>query len=369
MNRLFATVALVASAYGLPLYGTVAAAHAGVPVPTMAQAGVQTLAPVLKKITPAIISVAIKGQVAEGAKKREIRAAGSGVVFDASQGLIITNNHVIDHADEITVTLADGRNLPAKRVGGDADTDIAVIKIESDNLTAILFGDSDQLEVGDFVLAIGNPLQLGQTVTSGIVSGLHRSNVGIEQYEDFIQTDAAIYPGNSGGALVDLRGELIGINTAFAGASNANPGVGFAIPINMARNVADQILEFGEVRRGSLGITIDDPTPSVLRELKLPVATAAAPVGAVIVKVDGGSAAARAGLKPGDVVTDLGKTAIRDSADLRNRMAMLRVGEVAELSVMRDGRPTTISATIAAVRDQRANEQRTKSKRSDKLPG
>ena len=152
---------------------------------------------------------------------------------------------------------------------------------------------------------------LGQTVTSGIVSGLHRNNVGIEQYEDFIQTDAAIYPGNSGGALVNLRGELVGINTAFVGASKANPGVGFAIPINMARNVADQILEFGEVRRGSLGITIDDPTPSVLRELKLPVSTATAPIGAVIVKVDGGSAGARAGLKSGDVVTDLGNTAVK----------------------------------------------------------
>jgi serine protease Do/serine protease DegQ len=218
-------------------------------------------------------------------------------------------------------------------------------------------GDSNQLEVGDFVLAIGNPLQLGQTVTSGIVSGLRRSNVGIERYEDFIQTDAAIYPGNSGGALVNLRGELVGINTAFVGASNSNPGVGFAIPINMARSVADQILEFGEVRRGSLGITIDDSTPSVLRELKLPVSTA---VGAVIVKVDSGSAGARAGLKSGDVVTELGKTAIRDSADLRNRMALLRVGEVAELSVMRDGKPMTIRGTIAA--DPRTNEQRNKSK-------
>jgi serine protease DegQ len=356
MNRLFAAIVVTAVACGFA--HDVAPAYASVPLPTIAQAGVQTVAPVLKKITPAIISVAIKGQIADGAKKRDIRSTGSGVVFDAGQGFIITNNHVIDHADEITVTLADGRNLPAKRVGGDADTDIAVIKVDAGNLTAISMGDSDQLEVGDFVLAIGNPLQLGQTVTSGIVSGLHRSNVGIERYEDFVQTDAAIYPGNSGGALVNLRGELIGINTAFVGASNINPGVGFAIPINMARSVADQILEFGEVRRGSLGITIDDSNPGVLRELKVPVA--ALPTGAVIVKVDGGSAGARAGLKSGDVVTELGKTAIRDSADLRNRMALLRVGEVAELSVMRDGKPMTIRATIAA--DQRASEPRNKSK-------
>jgi serine protease DegQ len=352
MNRHIAMVALVVSASGLAFYGASGSAEASVPLPVIAQTGVPTLAPVLKKITPAVISVSIKGHVADGAKKREIRSTGSGVVFDASQGLIITNNHVIEHAEEITVTLADGSNLPAKRIGGDADTDIAVIKIEADDLTAISMGDSDRLEVGDFVLAIGNPLQLGQTVTSGIVSGLRRNNVGIEQYEDFIQTDAAIYPGNSGGALVNLNGDLVGINTAFVGASNTNPGVGFAIPINMARNVADQILEFGEIRRGSLGITIDDPTPSVFHELKMQVSTAAAPVGAVIVKVDGGSAGARAGLKSGDVVTDVGKAAIRDSADLRNRMALLRVGEVAELSVMRDGKPVSIRATIAADHEQ-----------------
>ena len=364
MNRLFAAIVVSAAASGFTHYGPVGPAYAGVPLPTIAQAGVQTVAPVLKRITPAIISIAIKGQITDGARKREIRSTGSGVVFDAGQGLVITNNHVIDRADEITVTLADGRNLPAKRIGGDADTDIAVIKVEPANLTAIPLGDSDQLEVGDFVLAIGNPLQLGQTVTSGIVSGLHRNNVGIERYEDFIQTDAAIYPGNSGGALVSLRGELIGINTAFVGSSNANPGAGFAIPINMARNVADQILEFGEVRRGSLGITIDDATPSVLRELKLPVSSAAAPIGAMIVKVDSSSAGARAGLKSGDLVTELGKTAIRDSADLRIRMALLRVGEVAELTVMRDGKPMTIRATIAPGSDQRGGDQRANQQRA-----
>jgi serine protease DegQ len=356
MKRQIAAIALVVSAAGLAL-GVGPPALASVPLPVLAEIGVPTLAPVLKKITPAIITVAIKGHVADGAKKREIRSTGSGVIFDANQGLIITNNHVIDHADEITVTLADGRNVAAKRVGGDADTDIAVIKIEADGLSAISLGDSDQLEVGDFVLAIGNPLQLGQTVTSGIVSGLRRNNVGIEQYEDFIQTDAAIYPGNSGGALVNLHGDLIGVNTAFVGSSNTNPGVGFAIPINMARSVADQILEFGEIRRGSLGITIDDPTPTVFRELRMNVSTASAPVGAVVVKVDAGSAGARAGLKSGDVVTDVGKTSIRDSADLRNRMALLRVGEVAELSVMRDGNPITIRATMTAEHDSRGKSK------------
>ncbi len=328
-------------------------AQASVPLPVVAQIGVPTLAPVLKKITPAVISIAIKGRVVENGKKRDIRSAGSGVIFDANQGLVITNNHVIAHADEITVTLADGRNVPATRVGGDADTDIAVIKIAPDHLTAITFADSDQLEVGDFVLAIGNPLQLGQTVTSGIVSGLRRNNVGIEQFEDFIQTDAAIYPGNSGGALVNLNGDLVGINTAFVGSSNTNPGVGFAIPINMARSVADQILEYGEISRGSLGIVIDDPTASVFRELKMQVSTAAAPVGAVVVSVDAGSAGARAGLKSGDIVTDVGNTPIRDSGGLRNRMALLRIGEVAELSVLRDGKPISIRATMAAAEPPR----------------
>jgi serine protease Do/serine protease DegQ len=357
MNRLLMGIALVAGATGVGLSANSPVAHASVPLPVVAELGVPTVAPVLKKITPAVISISIKGHVAEGGKKRDVRTTGSGVVVDANAGLIITNNHVIDHADEITVTLADGRGVPAKRVGGDADTDVAVLKIEPGGLTAIAIGDSDRLEVGDFVLAIGNPLQLGQTVTSGIVSGLRRNNVGIEQYEDFIQTDAAIYPGNSGGALVNLRGELVGINTAFVGATNTNPGVGFAIPINMARNIADQILEFGEIRHGTLGITIDDPTPSVFRELKMPVSTAAAPVGAVIVKVDSGSPGARAGLKPGDVVTDIGKTAIRDSGDLRNRMALLRVGEVAELSVIRDGQPIVIRATMAADREPRGKSK------------
>jgi len=210
-----------------------------------------------------VVTIAIKGRAPEAnaasakqrkgaqpAATREINAAGSGVVFDADQGLIVTNNHVIDHADEITVTFPGGRTVPAKLVGRDADTDVAVVKVKADHLTAITFANSDQVEVGDFVLAIGNPFLIGQTVTAGIVGGLHRSNIGIEAQEDFIQTDAAIYPGNSGGALVNLRGELVGINTAFIGASNSNPGVGFAIPANMARNIVDQILEFGEVRRG-----------------------------------------------------------------------------------------------------------------------
>ncbi len=352
MNRI-----LVATALSLTLTtGGFVAANASVPLPVIQQAsGMPTLAPVLKKITPAVVSIAIKGRApdvnaqqrkARDAKQaavdQQVRAAGSGVVIDAGQGLIITNHHVIDRAEEITVQLADGRELLAKLVGGDPDTDVAVIKVPAENLTAIVIGNSDQVEVGDFVLAIGNPFLIGQTVTSGIVSGLHRTNVGIEQYENFIQTDAAIYPGNSGGALVNLRGDLIGINTAFIGATNSNPGMGFAIPINMARIVADRILETGDVRRGKLGITFEDSSPALVREFKF----AAAPTAPIITKIEPGSPADLAGLKAGDVVTDLAGRPVRDTSDLRSRLGLLWVGDAAELTVMRNGKPTVVRAAI-----------------------
>jgi len=354
---------LGATALGLALATSgLVPANASVPLPVIQQAsGMPTLAPILKKITPAVVSIAIKSRPPEASTQQrktrdakpaaidqQVRAAGSGVVIDASQGLIITNNHVIDRAEEITVQLADGRELTAKLVGGDPDTDVAVIKVPAENLTSIAIGDSDQVEVGDFVLAIGNPFLIGQTVTSGIVSGLNRTNVGIEQYENFIQTDAAIYPGNSGGALVNLRGDLIGINTAFIGATNSNPGMGFAIPINMARIVADHIMETGDSRRGKLGITFEDSSPALVREFKL----AAAPNTPIITKIDQGSPADLAGLKAGDVVTDLGGTPVRDTAQLRNRLGLLWVGDSAELTVLRNGKPTMIRATI--VDQQRA---------------
>jgi S1-C subfamily serine protease len=249
-------------------------ADASVPLPVLEQAsGAISLAPILKRITPAVVSIAIKGgansatnstsskgQRAQRAGSAhdlpadQIRATGSGVVIDAGEGVILTNAHVIDGADEIIVAFADGRELQAKRIGSDASADVAVIRVQAQVLPAIAIGDSDQLEVGDFVLAIGNPFQIGQTVTSGIVSGLHRNKLGIGPHEDFIQTDAAIYPGNSGGALVNLRGELIGINTAYLGAGNTNPGMGFAIPINIVRSIVDQIMKHDEVRRGKPGI-------------------------------------------------------------------------------------------------------------------
>jgi S1-C subfamily serine protease len=334
MKRIFAAIGLIFAVMGQ----SVAADDGAAPTPT--------LAPILKKITPAVVKIEIRGRApASGAnsRRREIHEVGSGVIYDAGQGLIITNHHVIDHADEITVTLTEGRILPAKRVGSDPDFDLALIKVRAENLPSIPFGDSSQLEVGDIVLAIGYPANLAQSVTSGIVGGLHRTNIGIEQHENFIQTDAAVYPGNSGGALVNTNGDLVGINTAFIGSTNTNPGVGFAIPVNMARIIADQILKYGDIRRGTLGITIEDPTPAVLRDTKL---NGPQP-GVVITKVERGSAGERAGLKSGDVVTRLGDVAVRNAPFLRTRIALLRIGDTAELAILRDGKEMTIRAIIA----------------------
>jgi len=316
--------------------------------PVVSTETMPSLAPILKKITPAVVKIEVKGRVTvttNGRKRdtREIHEVGSGVVYDPNQGLIITNHHVIDHAYEITATLTDGRILNAKRLGADPDFDVAMIKVQADNLPSIPFGDSSQLEVGDIVLAIGYPMNMAQSVTSGIVGGLHRTNIGIEQHENFIQTDAAVYPGNSGGALVNIKGDLVGINTAFIGSTNTNPGVGFAIPVNMSRIIANQILKFGDIHRGTLGITIEDPTPAVIRDMKLTGPQS----GAVIIRVDHGSSGERAGLKSGDVVTKLGAEAVRNAPFLRTRIALLRIGETAELAILREGKPMTIRAVMA----------------------
>jgi S1-C subfamily serine protease len=257
-----------AAALGL----AIASASASVPLPLIEQAsGVSSLAPVLKQATPAVVSIAIterasnvrhtslgkspRGQRAGAAATAQpMLPSGSGVLINSGEGLIVTNAHVIDGAEDITVAFADGRELRAQRIGADAASDVAVLKVPTQEVPAIPMADSDRLEVGDFVLAIGNPFQIGQTVTSGIVSGLHRNHVGIGQYEDFIQTDAAIYPGNSGGPLINLRGELIGINTAFVSAGNTHSGMGFAIPINMARAIAAQIVKYSERSRPENGV-------------------------------------------------------------------------------------------------------------------
>ena len=246
--------------------------------------GRPTLAPMLKQVTPAVVNISTKSlikmqqnplfndpffrrffDVPEMPKERESQALGSGVIVDAKKGYILTNNHVIAKADEITVTLNDHRQFEAKVVGTDPDADLAVISIKAERLSELAMADSDTLEVGDFVVAIGNPFGLEQTVTSGIVSALGRSGLGIEGYENFIQTDASINPGNSGGALVDLDGKLVGVNTAIVGPSGGNVGIGFAIPSNMAQSIMNQLIEFGEVRRGQMGVMIQDVTPDLAK--------------------------------------------------------------------------------------------------------
>ncbi len=330
--------------------------------------GRPTLAPMLKQVTPAVVNISTKSHVKirqnplfndpffrrffdmpEMPRRQERQALGSGVVVDASKGYILTNNHVIENADEITVTLKDKRHFEAKVIGTDPDADLAVIQIEADHLSELEMADSSTLEVGDFVVAIGNPFGLEQTVTSGIVSALGRSGLGIEGYENFIQTDASINPGNSGGALVDLDGKLVGINTAILGPSGGNVGIGFAIPSNMVRSIMAQLIEYGEVRRGQLGVMIQDVTPELAEALDIEHDS-----GAVIAQVVADSAADKAGLKVGDVVTAVNGKPIHSAAQLRNAVGMLRIGEKISLEIIRDGRKLSVKARIAEPQEVRA---------------
>jgi serine protease DegQ len=269
------------------------------------------------------------------------QSAGSGVIIDADAGYVLTNHHVVENADQIIVTLADRRRLEAELIGSDEGTDIALLRVEADDLTALEFGDSESLEVGDFVVAIGNPFGLGQTVTSGIVSALGRSGLNIEGYEDFIQTDASINPGNSGGALIDLDGKLVGINTAIIAPSGGNVGIGFAVPTSMVAGVMEQLLEYGEVRRGRLGIMIQDVTPDLAEALDLGVAS-----GAVVTQVEPESPAEQAGLQAGDVIVEFNGQPVEGSADLRNKVGLVRLGASADIELIRDGRRQRLQATI-----------------------
>jgi serine protease Do len=267
---------------------------------------------------------------------------GSGVVI-SPDGYILTNNHVVDGATDVRVTLPDRREFKAKVIGTDAKTDIAVIKIEASNLPVITVGNSSKIQVGDAVLAIGNPYGVGQTVTMGIVSATGRAGLGIEDYEDFIQTDASINPGNSGGALVNDRGELVGINTAIlAPGSGGNQGIGFAVPVNLARQVMDQIVTHGSVQRAYLGVTIQEVTPALAKTLGLP-----GPEGALVGDVSPNSPAAKAGIKSGDVITALNGTQIVESNQLRNNVALMNPGQNVNLKVFRDGQTLNITANVA----------------------
>ena len=284
----------------------------------------------------------------EGPVERETQAMGSGVIVDAGRGYVLTNAHVVENATNIEVTTKDNRRLKARLVGRDAETDIAVLQVSADNLTAVAMGDSDRLQVGDFVLAVGNPFGLGQTVTSGIVSALGRSGLGIEGYEDFIQTDASINPGNSGGALVDLQGRLVGINTAILAPGGGNIGIGFAVPINMARQVMDQLIRYGAIKRGRIGVAIQDLTPDVAQALGTSHTQ-----GAVVARVERGSPAEDAGLKSGDLVFAVNGAPIRSGAELRNRVGLARIGDRIELTVERGGSDRTVTVRIDQATAQR----------------
>ena len=338
------------------------AAAGTLPLPT--RDGVPTLAPLLREVTPAVVNISVKvtapahqnplmrdpffrrffedfpGQP----RQRPQLSAGSGVVVDARRGYVITNHHVIEAAEEIVVTLKDRRTLAAQLVGSDPGTDIALLKVAPEGLTELKLGDSEALEVGDFVVAIGNPFGLGQTVTSGIVSALGRTGLNIHGYEDFIQTDASINPGNSGGALINLKGELIGINSVIIGPSGGNVGIGFAVPSNMARSIIEQLAEFGEVRRGRLGVLIQDLTPELSEALNLDITD-----GAVITRVEPGSPAEDAGIEAGDVVVAVEGAAVANAADLRNRVGLVRVGEDVNLTVLRNGARKEYRVRVATI--------------------
>lgn len=335
-----------------------------------------SLAPMLESITPAIVNIATEGRVKirqnplfndpffrhffdvpDQLRERKTQSLGSGVIVDAKRGLVLTNNHVIANAVQIAVTLRDGRQLEAEIVGTDPETDIAVIKIPAENLTDIKPSNSDHLRVGDFVVAIGNPFGLGQTVTSGIISALSRSGLGIEGYEDFIQTDASINPGNSGGALVNLRGELVGINTAIFSRSGGNIGIGFAIPANIALHIMEQLVEKGEVERGFLGIHAQDLSPELAEAFNLPRQQ-----GAIINHILEDSPAEKAGFLPGDVVISLNGKMVKNASDVRNRIGLLPVGETIRFEILRDGESKIVTAEITRV-DQSAASQNVRNKR------
>ena len=322
-----------------------------------------TIAPMLEKVTPAVVNIAVKSHTTihnpllqdpffrqffnmqDVPQQRVQMSAGSGVIIDAGRGLVVSNNHVVNGADEIMVTLKDRRRFRARLVGADPATDIALLRIDADSLTALPIGDSEVLKVGDFVAAIGNPFGLGQTVTAGIVSALGRSGLKIEGYENFIQTDASINPGNSGGALVNFQGQLIGINTAIIGPSGGNVGIGFAVPSAMVKAVVKQLADNGEVRRGRLGVEIQDLTPDLADTFDTP-ASGGPLEGALISKVLSGSPAALAGLRPGDIVTAIDGLAVRTAGDLRNRVGLRPVGSDVRLEVLRGNGRQMLTARI-----------------------
>jgi Do/DeqQ family serine protease len=362
----FAAAILAAAAIAGPAAFVAGAAYSAVPAPVADAAPMPSLAPMVKRVSPAVVNIATRGTMKEDPgqrnpllddpffrrffdvppdarpRERQFQSAGSGVIVDAKNGYIITNYHVVENATEITITLLDNRTFSAKVIGSDEGADVAVLQAKQPNLIAMALGDSTRLEVGDYVVAIGNPFGLQHTVTAGIVSALGRTGINPDGYEDFIQTDASINPGNSGGALVNLRGELVGINSAILSRTGGNIGIGFAIPVNMVKGVMDQLIKYGQVKRGVLGVNIYNVTPDIAKEFGLTQTS-----GALVAGVVQGSAAERAGVKTRDLITSINGVAMKDAAELRNTIGMLRIGDKVEIGLLRDGKPLKVTALIA----------------------
>lgn len=353
----FAEAALAAALLSAPVHAATPATDAA-PMPS--------LAPMVKRVSPSVVNIATRGTIKDRSgrnpllddpffrrffdappdarpRERQFQSAGSGVIVDAKNGYIITNHHVVENATEITITLLDNRTFSAKVVGTDEGADVAVLQAKQPNLVAMTLGDSGKLEVGDYVVAIGNPFGLQHTVTAGIVSALGRTGINPEPggYEDFIQTDASINPGNSGGALVNLRGELVGINSAILSGSGGNIGIGFAIPVNMVRASMDQLIKYGQVKRGILGVQLYSITADIAKEFGLTETT-----GALVAGVAQGSSAERAGIKTGDIIISLNGNTMKTSGELRNAIGMLHVGDKVELGLLREGKSRKVTALI-----------------------
>ena len=369
---------MMSSAPSAVTAGTAVSALAAAALP-VAQGGVPSLAPMLKQVMPAVVNIAVTAKAEQrvqnpllqdpffrrffGApeqdpddqrgqqpEEREAQAIGSGVIVDATNGYIITNNHVVEQAETIKVRLSDNREFTAKLIGKDPETDVAVLQIKADNIKAVPLADSSKAEVGDFVVAIGSPFGLRQTVTSGIISGLGRQT-GISEggYEDFIQTDASINPGNSGGALINLRGDLVGIPSNIYSPSGGNIGLGFAIPVNLAKSVMDQLISHGSVQRGRIGVMGQDIDPQLAKAMGLSRSD-----GAVITKVVPKSPAANAGLKTGDIILAANGHDIENFAQLRNLVGLMRVGDKVEMKILRDNKPQTITVSVGKSTEQAA---------------
>lgn len=360
----FLMLTLVGSVWAFAAEAALPAAVDGQPLPS--------LAPVLEEVTPAVVNISTRTRVQVRTspfaddpffrrffdipsvpRERVQQSLGSGVIVDAEAGHILTNNHVIDGADDIAVILQDGREYSAEFIGSDRDTDLAVIRIEADRLSALPLDAGDGLRVGDFVVAVGNPFGLGQTVTSGIVSALGRSGLRGLEYQNFIQTDASINPGNSGGALIDLAGRLVGINTAIFTPSGGNVGIGFAIPASTAEYVMTQLIEFGEVRRGSLGVEVQEVTAELREALELE-----RPGGVVITRLSERSALAESGLRPGDVIVSVDRRAVANIQALRNIEGLLGVGRSVSVAYVREGREREARVVIEEDLDARISGRR-----------